>query len=49
MIRDIFAIFSEIKVDGFRILQADQRVQFEVRQGVKDKTTKDFFKLFFIY
>ena len=34
--KDLFAHFSEIKTGiGFKTLQENQRVQFEVRQGAK--------------
>lgn len=32
---DLFAHFSEIQGSGFRTLQDNQRVQFEVRRGPK--------------
>ncbi|SAK58463.1 cold-shock DNA-binding domain-containing protein [Caballeronia calidae] len=32
---DLFAHFSEIRADGFKSLQENQRVLFEVRQGPK--------------
>ena len=34
---DLFAHFSEIKVDGFKTLHENQKVQFEVRTGPKGK------------
>ncbi|NML14085.1 cold-shock protein [Azohydromonas caseinilytica] len=33
--KDLFAHFSEIQSDGFKTLQENQRVEFEVRQGPK--------------
>ena len=30
---DLFAHFSEVRADGFKSLQENQRVQFETRQG----------------
>lgn len=33
--KDLFAHFSEIRADGFKSLQDNQRVQFEVKQGQK--------------
>ncbi len=32
---DLFAHFSEVRADGFKSLQENQRVQFETRQGPK--------------
>ncbi len=32
---DLFAHFSEIRSDGFKSLQENQRVQFEVKNGPK--------------
>jgi cold shock protein len=32
---DLFAHFSEIRVDGFKTLQENQKVEFEVKQGPK--------------
>ncbi|AEI81433.1 cold shock-like protein CspA [Cupriavidus necator N-1] len=32
---DLFAHFSEIRADGFKSLQENQRVQFEVKNGPK--------------
>ena len=32
---DLFAHFSEIQGNGFRTLQEQQRVEFDVRQGPK--------------
>jgi CspA family cold shock protein len=32
---DLFAHFSEIKMNGFKTLQENQRVTFEVTQGKK--------------
>jgi CspA family cold shock protein len=32
---DLFAHFSEIRADGFKTLQENQRVQFEVTKGKK--------------
>ncbi len=34
---DLFAHFSEIKADGFKSLQENQKVSFEVKQGPKGK------------
>ncbi|AJC19906.1 cold-shock protein [Pandoraea pulmonicola] len=34
---DLFAHFSEVKVDGFKSLQEAQRVSFEVKVGPKGK------------
>ncbi len=34
---DLFAHFSEVKVDGFKSLQENQRVSFEVKVGPKGK------------
>lgn len=34
---DLFVHFSEIRGDGFKSLQENQRVQFEVRTGPKGK------------
>ncbi|MCU0814370.1 MAG: cold-shock protein [Burkholderiaceae bacterium] len=33
--KDLFAHFSEIRADGFKSLQENQRVEFEVKQGQK--------------
>jgi CspA family cold shock protein len=33
--KDLFAHFSEIRADGFKSLQDNQRVEFEVKQGQK--------------
>lgn len=32
---DLFAHFSEIRADGYKSLQENQKVMFEVRQGPK--------------
>ena len=32
---DLFAHFSEVRVEGFKSLQENQRVQFEVKNGPK--------------
>jgi cold shock protein len=32
---DVFAHFSEIRMDGYKSLQENQKVLFEVRQGPK--------------
>jgi CspA family cold shock protein len=32
---DLFAHFSEIRADGYKSLQENQKVEFEVRQGPK--------------
>ncbi|WDD96195.1 cold-shock protein [Burkholderia sp. FERM BP-3421] len=32
---DLFAHFSEIKIDGFKTLQENQKVEFEVKNGPK--------------
>ncbi|TXC79075.1 cold-shock protein [Paraburkholderia azotifigens] len=34
---DLFAHFSEIRANGFKSLQEDQRVNFDVKQGPKGK------------
>jgi cold shock protein len=34
---DLFAHFSEVKADGFKSLQENQKVSFEVKQGPKGK------------
>jgi CspA family cold shock protein len=34
---DLFAHFSEVKIDGFKSLQEAQRVSFEVKVGPKGK------------
>lgn len=34
---DLFAHFSEIRVDGFKTLQENQRVSFEVTTGPKGR------------
>jgi cold shock CspA family protein len=34
---DLFAHFSEVQVQGFKSLQEQQKVSFEVRQGPKGK------------
>jgi cold shock protein len=34
---DLFAHFSEIKAEGFKSLQENQKVTFEVKQGPKGK------------
>jgi cold shock protein len=34
---DLFVHFSEIRADGFKSLQDNQRVSFEVRTGPKGK------------
>jgi len=34
---DLFAHFSEVKADGFKSLQENQKVSFEVKQGAKGK------------
>ncbi len=33
--KDLFAHFSEIKVNGFKTLAENQRVSFEITQGAK--------------
>jgi CspA family cold shock protein len=33
--KDLFAHFSEIRAEGFKSLQENQRVEFEVKQGQK--------------
>jgi CspA family cold shock protein len=33
---DRFAHFSEVQAKGFKLLQENQKVSFEVRQGPKD-------------
>ena len=33
--KDVFVHYSEIKGSGFRMLEDDQRVQFDVEQGAK--------------
>lgn len=32
---DLFAHFSEVNVDGFKTLHANQKVSFDVRKGLK--------------
>ncbi|MEX3582823.1 MAG: cold-shock protein [Burkholderia sp.] len=34
---DLFAHFSEIKMDGFKTLKENQRVSFDVKTGPKGK------------
>jgi cold shock protein len=34
---DLFAHFSEVKADGFKSLQENQKVSFEAKQGPKGK------------
>ncbi|HVW52122.1 MAG TPA: cold-shock protein [Trinickia sp.] len=34
---DLFVHFSEVRGEGFKTLQENQRVQFEVRMGPKGK------------
>jgi cold shock protein len=34
---DLFAHFSEVRTEGFKTLQENQRVQFDVKQGPKGK------------
>ncbi|SAL85525.1 cold-shock DNA-binding domain-containing protein [Caballeronia arvi] len=34
---DSFAHFSEVKIDGFKTLQENQKVGFDVKQGAKGK------------
>ncbi|MFL9989011.1 cold-shock protein [Paraburkholderia sediminicola] len=34
---DLFAHFSEIKATGFKSLQENQKVSFDVKQGMKGK------------
>lgn len=34
---DLFAHYSEIKMNGFKVLREGQRVQFEITQGKKGK------------
>ena len=34
---DLFAHFSAIRVDGFKTLQENQKVQYETRMGPKGK------------
>jgi cold shock CspA family protein len=34
---DLFAHFSEVQVSGFKTLQENQKVSFEVKQGPKGK------------
>jgi len=38
---DLFAHFSEVRTEGFKSLQEDQRVSFEVRQGPKGRQASD--------
>lgn len=33
--KDVFVHFSEIRNDGFRSLDEDQRVEFDITQGAK--------------
>lgn len=34
---ELFAHFSEVKVPGFKTLHENQRVEFDVRQGLKGR------------
>lgn len=34
---DLFAHFSEVRADGFKSLQENQKVSFDVKQGPKGK------------
>lgn len=34
---DLFAHYSEIKMNGFKVLREGQRVEFEITQGKKGK------------
>lgn len=38
---DVFAHFSEVRADGFKSLQEDQRVSFEIKQGPKGKQASE--------
>jgi CspA family cold shock protein len=38
---DLFAHFSEVRVDGFKTLQENQRVEFEVKNGPKGLQAAD--------
>ncbi|MCL6248066.1 cold-shock protein [Acinetobacter sp. ANC 4945] len=34
---DLFAHYSEVKIDGFKVLREGQRVEFEITNGKKGK------------
>ncbi|OTG83268.1 cold-shock protein [Acinetobacter sp. ANC 5054] len=34
---DLFAHYSEVKIDGFKVLREGQRVEFEIINGKKGK------------
>jgi CspA family cold shock protein len=38
---DLFAHFSEIRSEGFKSLQENQKVSFEIKQGPKGKQAAD--------
>jgi cold shock CspA family protein len=38
---DLFAHFSEIRTEGFKSLQENQKVSFEIKQGPKGKQAAD--------
>jgi CspA family cold shock protein len=38
---DLFAHFSEVRAEGFKSLQENQKVSFEVKQGPKGKQAAD--------
>jgi cold shock protein len=38
---DLFAHFSEVRTEGFKSLQENQKVSFEVKQGPKGKQAAD--------
>jgi cold shock protein len=38
---DLFAHFSEVRAEGFKSLQENQKVCFEVKQGPKGKQAAD--------
>ncbi len=39
--RDVFVHHSEIRIDGFRTLEEDQRVEFTVASGPKGDQAQD--------
>lgn len=39
--KDLFAHYSEIRSDGYKTLQDNQRVSFEVEQGQKGPSAKN--------
>lgn len=38
---DVFVHFSEIQVDGFKTLEEEQQVQFEIGEGPKGPQAKE--------